>query len=61
MAKQAKKQRGRPATGHDPNLTFRMPKQVIAAIDKIAKENNTTRADIARQLITEALAARKKA
>jgi hypothetical protein len=51
---------GRPATGHDLNLTFRMPKQVIAVTDKIAKENKTTCADIARQLIIEALAARKK-
>jgi hypothetical protein len=58
MAKQAKK-RGRPATGHDPQYSVRLPKQIIAAIDKIAKETNSGRAAIMRQLIIEALATRK--
>jgi hypothetical protein len=60
MTKQAKKQRGRPATGHDPNFSIRLPKQLIAAIDKIAKETNGNRAETIRVLLTEAVAARGK-
>jgi Ribbon-helix-helix protein, copG family len=60
MAKQAKKPRGRPATGHDPQYSVRLPKQIVAAIDKIAKETHSGRAATMRQLITEALEARKR-
>jgi Ribbon-helix-helix protein, copG family len=59
-AKQAKKPRGRPPTGHDPQYAVRLPKQVIAAVDKIAKETQSTRAGVMRQLITEALETRKR-
>jgi hypothetical protein len=60
MAKSTvKKRTGRPPTGHNPNFTVRLPKQLVATIDKIAREENTTRAEIMRQLMTEALEARK--
>jgi metal-responsive CopG/Arc/MetJ family transcriptional regulator len=39
---------------------MRLPKQLVATIDKIAKEQGTSRAEIFRQLVTEALEARKK-
>src|ERR1700758_5769803 len=60
MAKStAKKRTGRPPTGHDPNFTVRLPKQLVATIDKIAPKENPSRAEIMRQLMTEALEARK--
>ena len=55
----AKRRTGRPATGHNPNFTVRLPKHLVATIDKIAREQSTTRAEVMRQLMTEALEARK--
>jgi hypothetical protein len=55
-----KKRPGRPATGHDPQYAVRLSKQIVAAIDKIAKETDTGRATVMRQLIIEALEARKR-
>jgi Ribbon-helix-helix protein, copG family len=55
-----KKRIGRPPTGHDPNFSIRLPKQLIAAIDKIAKETNGNRAETIRLLLAEAVAARRK-
>jgi hypothetical protein len=43
----------------DPNFTVRLPKQLVATVDKIARQENTSRAEIMRQLMTEALEARK--
>ena len=54
------KRPGRPATGHDPQYAVRLSKQIVAAIDKIAKETDTGRATVMRQLIIEALEARKR-
>jgi hypothetical protein len=55
-----KKRPGRPATGHDPQYAVRLSKQIIGAIEKLAKETNTRRATVMRQLIIEALEARKR-
>jgi hypothetical protein len=51
-----KRARGRPATGHDPTATIRIPNQALVKIDKMAKDQHTTRAAIIRQIILSALA-----
>jgi metal-responsive CopG/Arc/MetJ family transcriptional regulator len=55
-----KRPRGRPATGREPTATITIPKQTLATIDKLARQQSTTRSEIMRQLIDEALEARKK-
>jgi metal-responsive CopG/Arc/MetJ family transcriptional regulator len=37
---------------------MRLPKQLVSTIDKIAKDTATSRAEVVRQLLTEALEAR---
>jgi hypothetical protein len=50
--------RGRPATGHDPAVAVRLPKQVLAAVDNWAKKQTiTSRSDAIRRLIEMGLAA----
>jgi metal-responsive CopG/Arc/MetJ family transcriptional regulator len=56
----AKKRMGRPPTGRTPLVSMALPKQTLDTIDKLARQHNTTRSTIMRQLIDEALAARKK-
>jgi hypothetical protein len=34
---------GRPATGHDPAVTVRIPAEILAQIEKWAKANKCTR------------------
>lgn len=46
-----KKRRGRPATGRDPMVSSRMPKETIAAVDKWAAKNETTRSDAIARLV----------
>jgi hypothetical protein len=46
---------GRPATGHDPLLATRVPAEVIAAIDAIAEQRDSSRAAITRELILGSL------
>jgi len=41
-------------------LVIRLPKQVLHIIDKLACDQATGRSEIMRQLMTEALAARKR-
>jgi predicted transcriptional regulator len=61
MAKSTTKKRiGRPPTGQRPNALTRLDPKVIDAIDKLARQQGTTRSEIMRQLINEALAARKR-
>jgi len=52
------KSRGRPATGTDPMVGFRLPIGVIQAIDKAAKADRTTRSGIARAILTDWLKAK---
>jgi hypothetical protein len=60
MAKSTIKKRiGRPRTGERPNVLTRLDHQTFDTINKLAKQQATTRAEIVRQLITEALQARK--
>jgi metal-responsive CopG/Arc/MetJ family transcriptional regulator len=61
MAKSsAKKRVGRPPTGKNPQVIVRLPKQLLSAIEKLARDQAATRSEIMRQLMTEALAARKR-
>jgi hypothetical protein len=61
MAKSTTKKRiGRPPTGERPGAIVRLTKQTLDTIDKLARQEGTTRSEIMRQLIDEALAARRK-
>jgi hypothetical protein len=47
---------GRPATGHDPTVAFRLPKAVIAKVEKWAKTNGVEkRSEAMRALIERGL------
>jgi predicted DNA-binding protein len=50
-AKPKKRGRGRPATGRDPMIGLRLPKDEIARLDKWAKANGYTRSELIRVLI----------
>jgi CopG-like RHH_1 or ribbon-helix-helix domain, RHH_5 len=54
-AKPKKRGRGRPATGRDPMIGLRLPKDQIAALDEWAKTNGCTRSELIRVLIERAL------
>ena len=49
------KKRGRPATGVDPLVAARFPKELIVQIDGWAKANSTTRSAAMRRLIEAGL------
>jgi hypothetical protein len=51
---------GRPPTGRDPNVGVRIPKQVLAVIDKMAREQQTTRAAIIREIVMKHLGFKSK-
>jgi Ribbon-helix-helix protein, copG family len=57
MVAATKKRRGRPATGQDPLVTTRLPKEMVAAIREFAERNNTSRSDAIRQLISAGFSA----
>jgi hypothetical protein len=47
---------GRPATGHDPAVALRLPKTVLAAVDRWAKANAVgKRSEALRRLIERGL------
>jgi hypothetical protein len=50
-----KRGRGRPATGHDPPITTRVPTEVLKALEKWAQLNGCTRSEAACRLLTQAL------
>ena len=50
---------GRPATGADPLVTFRLPQVMIDMLDSVAEAEGVTRSDILRELIDAGLNARK--
>ena len=54
------KKRGRPATGHDPAISIRLPQYFIDETDAWAKATNVSRAEAFRKIIEMGLAARKK-
>lgn len=45
---EAPRRRGRPATGHDPTVTVRLPVLLIQQIDDWADERGVTRSDAIR-------------
>ena len=53
------KRRGRPATGKDPLLTIRAPRETIEAIGAWATRNGTTRSAAVRQLVEIGLGSAK--
>jgi metal-responsive CopG/Arc/MetJ family transcriptional regulator len=58
--KKVKKSRaGRPATGTDPLIAARLPRELILRLDRYAKEQGVSRSKALRELITEALDKRK--
>jgi Ribbon-helix-helix protein, copG family len=55
-----KRRVGRPATGRDPNVGIRIPKQVIVVIDRMARDQHTTRAAIVREIVMKHLGFKPK-
>jgi negative regulator of replication initiation len=51
-----KKGRGRPATGVDPTLTIRLPKELTARIDAHAKSRGESRSEVMRRFLERGLA-----
>ena len=54
-AKPKKRGRGRPATGRDPMIGLRLPKDETARLDQWAKANAYTRSEAIRVLIERGL------
>ncbi len=46
-----KRNRGRPATGHDRAITVRLPKKLIRTLDKQAAAESKTRSEVIRALL----------
>jgi hypothetical protein len=55
-----KKRLGRPLTGHQFSITVRLRKEELGQLKKVADEEQTTTSNALRQLLNEALKARKK-
>jgi hypothetical protein len=55
-----KRPRGRPATGMDPVLSGRVPKDLIDRIDRWADANGYTRSESVAKLLEEAITAAEK-
>ena len=53
-----KKRPGRPATGSDPVVTARIPKEAIALLDIWAKSEGITRGEVMRRLVEIGLKAK---
>ncbi|WP_377827416.1 ribbon-helix-helix protein, CopG family [Bradyrhizobium lupini] len=49
--------RGRPATGKDPLVSARLPKNLITAIEALAENQKISRSDAVRRLIESGLQA----
>ena len=52
-AKPKKRKRGRPATGRDPMIGLRLPKNDIARLDKQATKMGCTRSEAIRRAIEQ--------
>jgi Arc/MetJ-type ribon-helix-helix transcriptional regulator len=52
-----RKKIGRPATGHDPVMTVRLPKELTERIDKHAENKGETRSEVMRRFLEAGLAA----
>ena len=55
-----KRSRGRPATGHDPMISARIPVDVLSKLDEWAAVNECTRSAAVAILLAKALAGQRK-
>jgi hypothetical protein len=55
-----KRGRGRPATGHDPAVTTRLPVEVLVKVEKWAVDNECQRSQAIARLVQLGLAAAEK-
>jgi hypothetical protein len=55
--KNIKRPPGRPATGHDPEVSARVPRATLAGIEEFAAANACTRSEAMRRLLDLGLAA----
>ena len=51
----AKRKSGRPATGRDPMVSIRLPKWLIHAFDTEANEAGSTRSELIRSVLINAV------
>jgi negative regulator of replication initiation len=56
MVTPKKRGRGRPATGRDPTLTIRLPKELTARLDAHAKSRGESRSEVMRRFLESGLA-----
>jgi Arc/MetJ-type ribon-helix-helix transcriptional regulator len=47
--------RGRPATGHDPTITVRLPGEIVEAIVSVAEAEKLSRSEVIRLALEEHL------
>lgn len=59
LVDQKKRGRGRPATGRDPVVSGRVPKEVLDALDQWAAANGCTRSEAVAHLLARGLSAAK--
>jgi len=48
--------RGRPATGHDPSISTRLPAALLAALDERARDDHSSRSEVIREALVRLLA-----
>ncbi|MGP9819901.1 ribbon-helix-helix domain-containing protein [Salinarimonas sp. NSM] len=53
-----KRRRGRPATGRDPLVSLRLPKDALARVEAIAAGEGVSRSEVLRRAVVEWLAGR---
>lgn len=51
-----KRKRGRPATGRDPLVSLRLPRDVLEKVEAIASGEGLSRSEVLRRAVTEWLA-----
>ncbi|MGJ3263691.1 MAG: ribbon-helix-helix domain-containing protein [Salinarimonas sp.] len=53
-----KRRRGRPATGRDPLVSLRLPKDALSQVEEIAEGEGVSRSEVMRRAVLEWLARR---
>ncbi|WP_349371278.1 ribbon-helix-helix protein, CopG family [Salinarimonas sp.] len=53
-----KRRRGRPATGRDPLVSLRLPREALEAVEGIAKDEGVARSEVIRRAVLDWLARR---
>ena len=54
-----KRKRGRPATGRDPLVSVRLPREALDAVEAIAAGEGAARSEVLRRAVVEWLARRE--